>query len=104
MAYHAPSKTMFVMMHQNPSDGSHKKPADEIWAVNMETGKLSGRSKANGESSITVSSGETPVVFGIDHAGGVHRYEVTTGETVTLTETKAREGVATFASAVATDF
>lgn len=104
MAYHAPTRTMFVMMHQNPSDGSHKKPADEIWAVNMETGKLAGRSKAHGESSITVSSGETPVVFGIDHVGGVHRYEVTAGETVALTETKAREGVATFASAVATDF
>lgn len=104
MAYNAPSKTLFVQMHQNPSDGSHKKPADEIWAINMDSGNVVGRSKAHGESSITVSSGDKPVVVGIDHMGGVHRYDVTLGDTVTLTETKAREGVAAFASAVTTDF
>lgn len=104
MAYHAASGTMFVMMHQNPKDGSHKVPADEIWAVNMKTGKVVGRSKANGESNITVSQGDTPVVVGVDHLGGVHKYDATMGDSVTLTETASRKGVVGFGTIVLTDF
>ncbi|UXU76526.1 MULTISPECIES: amine dehydrogenase large subunit [unclassified Paracoccus (in: a-proteobacteria)] len=104
MAYHQPSNTMFVLMHANPSDGSHKMPAEEIWAVSMADGKVVGRSKAHGESSITVSQDDKPVLVGIDHLGGVHRYDAEMGDTVTLTETKAREQVATFPTIVATDF
>ena len=102
MGYHDPSKTLFITMHSNPFDGSHKVPAEEIWAINMESGTVSGRSEAHGEGSITVSGGETPALFGIDHIGGVHRYEVTLGDTVSLTQAAAREGVAFFATILST--
>lgn len=104
MAYSEPLNTLFVLMHANPSDGSHKAPANEIWAIDMATDQVSGRSEAHEESSLTVSTGEEPVVYAIDHTGGVHRYAVAKGDAVTLTETASREGVAMFPTMVETDF
>lgn len=104
MDYHAPSNTLFIMMHSNPTDGSHKLPAEEIWAVDLESGEVVGRGEAHGESSIAVSAGATPAIVGIDHLGGVHRYDVTLGDSVTITHAVAREGVAGFPTIVATDY
>ncbi|MBU3028739.1 amine dehydrogenase large subunit [Paracoccus marinaquae] len=104
MGYHEPSKTLFITMNSTPFDGSHKLPAEEIWAIDMESGNVTGRGAANGESSIAVSGGETPAIFGIDHLGGVHRYEVTLGDSVTITKAVSREGVAFFPTIVATDY
>jgi methylamine dehydrogenase heavy chain len=105
MAYSEPLDTLFVLMHSNPSDGSHKAPAEEIWAIDMGTGKVAGRSEAHHESSLTVSGGDAPVVFAIDHMGGVHRYAVEKADgKVTLQQTASREGVAIFPTIVETDF
>ncbi|MEO9779449.1 MAG: amine dehydrogenase large subunit [Sedimentitalea sp.] len=104
MGYHEPSQTLFITMHSNPFDGSHKLPAEEIWAINMESGTVTGRSEAHGEGNITVSGGEVPTVFGVDHLGGMHRYEVTLGDTVSLTQAAEREGVVFFATILATDY
>ncbi|MFV0292243.1 MAG: amine dehydrogenase large subunit [Paracoccus sp. (in: a-proteobacteria)] len=104
MGYHEPSKTMFVTMHQNPSDGSHKMPAAEIWAINMDSGQVVGRGEASGESNITVSGGENPVIFGTDHVGGVHRYDVVLGDEVTITKATSRDGVALFPTLLVTDY
>lgn len=104
MAYSAPANVLFVLMHSNPSDGSHKAPAEEIWAIDMATMKVVGRSEAHNEASIAVSGGDNPVLVGIDHLGGVHRYQVTGGDTVSVTETAEREGVAAFPTMVVTDF
>ncbi len=104
MAYHAPSKTLFITMHADPFDGSHKLPAAEIWAIDMDSGAVVGRGAANGESNIAVGGGEVPMLFGIDHLGGVHRYDVTLGDAVTITGAASREGVALFPMMLATDF
>ncbi|TPE51897.1 amine dehydrogenase large subunit [Amaricoccus solimangrovi] len=104
MAYSKPANTLFVLMHSNPYDGSHKNPAEEIWAIDMASMKVVGRSPAHGETSISVSGGEKPVLVGIDHMGGVHRYDVATDGQVSLTETASREGVAIFPTMVLTDF
>lgn len=104
MAYSEPLNTLFVLMHSNPSDGSHKAPAEEIWAIDMGTDTVVGRSGAHHEASIAISGGESPVLVAIDHLGGVHRYEVTKGDTVSVTETAARAPVAIFPTIVATDF
>ncbi len=104
LAYHEPSKTMFVTMHSGAEDGSHKRPAEEIWAVSMATDKLVGRSEAHGESNIAVSTGEAPQLVGVDHLGGVHLYDVTLGDTVSMTQTAEREGLAAFATMIATDY
>lgn len=104
MSYHEPSGTLFVMMHSDPKEGSHKTPAEEIWAIDMETGEVVGRSEAHHETSIAVSGGESPILFGIDHLGGVQKYEVSIGDTVTLTLSASREGLAFFPTILATDF
>ena len=104
MAYSEPTNTLFILMHSNPAEGSHKSPGEEIWAIDMDSMTVVGRSEAHGESSIAVSGGETPVLFGIDHLGSVHRYDVAMGDTVGLTQTATREGVAIFPTMIVTDF
>lgn len=104
MAYHEPSDTMFILMHQNPFDGSHKVPAEEIWAVNMADQAVVGRFAAHGEGSITVGGEEEPVLLGLDHMGGVHSYTVTMGETVDGNQTASKEGVVFFGTDLIADF
>ncbi|MFV0384284.1 amine dehydrogenase large subunit [Paracoccus sp. (in: a-proteobacteria)] len=104
IAYHAPSNTLFVGMHPNAFDGSHKFPAEEIWAIDLESGTVVARGKANADTNLAVSGGDTPVLFGVDHMGGVHRYDVTLGEGAAITTAASREGVALFATKLATDF
>lgn len=104
MTYHEPSGTLFIMMHPDPKEGSHKTPAEEIWAIDMENGKVVGRSEAHQETSIAVSGGEAPALFGIDHLGGVRKYDVSMGEEVTLSSGAALEGLAFFATILTTDF
>ena len=104
MAYHEPSGTLFITMHSEPFDGSHKVPAEEIWAIDIESEQVVGRGAANGEANITVSSGETPAVIGVDHHGGAHLYDVTLGDEVTITQAASREGIAAFPTILATDY
>lgn len=104
MAYNKPTNTLFILMHSGPFDGSHKAPAEEIWAIDMATDKVVGRSEAHHEASLTVSATDDPVVYAIDHMGGVHRYAVEKGDKVTLTQTASREGVTMFPTIVEADF
>lgn len=104
MAYSEALNTLFVLMHSNPSDGSHKAPAEEIWAIDMASMKVVGRSEGHHESSMAITGGDNPVLVSVDHLGGVHRYEVKKGDTTTVTQTAAREGVALFPTLVLTDF
>jgi methylamine dehydrogenase heavy chain len=104
MAYNEPTHTLFVLMHSGPYDGSHKNPAEEIWAIDTTSMTVVGRSEAHHELNIAVSNDEKPVLVGFDHMGAVHRYDVATGDKVSLTETAVREGVASFPTMVVTDF
>jgi methylamine dehydrogenase heavy chain len=104
MDYHAPSKTLFVLMHADATDGSHKLPAQEIWAIDMESKTVVGRSDSNGDSNISVSGGDDPVLFGLDHLGTVTRYDISLGDSVSLTQAVTREGVAMFPTTIGADF
>ncbi|MFV0386605.1 amine dehydrogenase large subunit [Paracoccus sp. (in: a-proteobacteria)] len=104
MTYHAPSDMLFVTMHSGLADGTHKAPAEEIWAIDMGSREVVARGKANGESNIAVAGSQDPVLFGLSHHGSLHRYDVTPGDPVTIYETASREGVAAFPTLVATDF
>ena len=104
MAYSEPTHTLFVLMHSGPYDGSHKNPAEEIWAIDTTSMTVVGRSEAHHELNIAVSNEDKPVLVGFDHMGAVHRYDVATGDKVSLTQTAWREGVAAFPTMVVTDF
>lgn len=104
IAYHAASNTIFVIMHKGRVEGSHKNPAEEIWAVDAQTFKVKGRSPANGETGITVSQGDAPELYGATHGGALVKYSVTLGDEVTLTKAAERQGVAMFPAIMATDY
>ncbi|WP_134679148.1 amine dehydrogenase large subunit [Paracoccus ravus] len=104
MTYHAASNTIFVMMHKGPFDGSHKNPAEEIWAVDASTFKVKGRSAANGETGIMVTKGDAPDLYGVTHMGTLVKYAVALGDEVALTKAAEREGAAIFPALMQADY
>lgn len=77
MGYNAPNGIMFVLMHPDAKDGSHKDHSQEIWAVDVARKAVLYRSVAKGLNEIAVSQDANPVVFGVNNkTGGVYRFEV----------------------------
>lgn len=77
MGYSAPYGIMFVLMHPDAKDGSHKDLSHEIWAVDLNNKTVLYRSAAKGLTQVAVSQGKTPLVFGVNsHGGGLFRFEV----------------------------
>ncbi|SME97230.1 methylamine dehydrogenase heavy chain [Tistlia consotensis] len=66
IAYLPTPGVLFVLMHSGGAEGSHKNPAEEIWAVDAKTGKLLSRSPCAPLTSLTVGSAGTPTLFGIN--------------------------------------
>ncbi|HEX5393692.1 MAG TPA: amine dehydrogenase large subunit [Rhodocyclaceae bacterium] len=56
-AVHRASGTLFVALHPKSYDGSHKNPAKEIWAYDLETHKRIARIPSSGTVAISVSQG-----------------------------------------------
>jgi len=85
---------LFLSMHPDAKDGSHKAASKEVWAVELASGKVLARSEAEGLTSLAVTPGETPLVFGTSEEGKLFKFTV--GDDFTLT--KAGEaGLAGFA-------
>lgn len=98
IAVNGPRNVLFVGMHPEAFDGSHKKGMEEVWAIDLASGTVAARSKVGHLSSIAVSPGETPTLFGTTEEGMLLRYTV--GEDFALT--KAGEtGLAGFAMSLA---
>ena len=78
MAYNEPNGVMFVTMHPDASDGSHKDGSEELWAIDMKNKAVLYRSHSEHMTHIAVTSdAEAPVLFGVDgHGGSVYRYEI----------------------------
>lgn len=77
MGYSAPYGIMFVLMHPDAKDGSHKEQSQEIWAVDVAHKMVLYRSAAKDLTQIAVSQGKVPLIFAVNsHAGGVYRFEV----------------------------
>lgn len=67
----------YVLMHSDASEGSHKKPSDEIWAYDLRAKRLLARSPASGLVSITASASDPTALFAIDPVDGkVLRFNV----------------------------
>lgn len=75
-AYNPAHNVLFVAMHPDAEDGSHKNEAEEIWAVDLKAKKVLYRSTVEKVISITVTEGEQPVLFGMNEEGLVQRFEI----------------------------
>lgn len=68
-AFHPKSGVLFVLMHKGGTEGSHKNPAEEIWAYDLRNKKLLSRSPTTTAFSVGVGQGDDPVVYAIDLVG-----------------------------------
>ncbi|MGQ3670919.1 amine dehydrogenase large subunit [Xanthobacter sp. TB0136] len=66
IAYNAPNDVLFVTMHPDAKNGSHKNPAHEIWPVHVASKKVLYRSPVEGVKSIAVTQDKAPILFGAD--------------------------------------
>lgn len=78
LAYNEPNGVMFVTMHPDAKDGSHKDGATELWAIDMKTKTVLYRSYVEHMTHIAVTDdADAPVLFGVNsHGGEVYRYEI----------------------------
>jgi methylamine dehydrogenase heavy chain len=68
---------LFVNMHPNAKNGTHKDIAKEVWAIDLGTKKLLSRSPIDNSISLAVTHGKAPVLFSVDsEAITLTRYEV----------------------------
>ncbi|MGF6231351.1 methylamine dehydrogenase heavy chain [Inquilinus ginsengisoli] len=73
-AVNAAKGILFVTMHPDAKDGSHKAAAHEIWAYDLKARKLLSRSPVEHVVSIAVNGGDTPVLFGTTETGSLLRF------------------------------
>ncbi|MDQ0322734.1 methylamine dehydrogenase heavy chain [Pararhizobium capsulatum DSM 1112] len=77
MTYNAANDILFVAMHPDAKEGSHKDAAHEIWPVDLSTKTVLYRSVVEGVKSISVTQGKEPVLFGLnDDEGILTRYDI----------------------------
>lgn len=75
-AYNAPNQVLFVLMHPDAEDGSHKNPGEEVWALDMKTKKVLFRTSVEDVVSIAVTNDKEPVLIAMTEEGKVTRYEM----------------------------
>lgn len=65
LALHQPSRILYVLMHKDGKEGSHKQAADEIWAVDLASQKVIARTPSKAIDVLTVSKDASAVLYGI---------------------------------------
>ncbi|WP_051340966.1 amine dehydrogenase large subunit [Azospirillum halopraeferens] len=100
IAYAAKAGVLFVGMHANAGDGSHKNPAEEIWAYDVKGGTVLSRSPVEHIASLTVSDDDAPVLFGLSEEPKLYRFtsDPAAGFTLTAAGTAAITGFASVAA------
>lgn len=69
-AYHKETGRLYVAMHPDGEEGSHKNPAAEIWAFDLAAGKRVARVPGTNAISLATSRGsDKPLLFAIDALG-----------------------------------
>ncbi len=63
-AYNAANDMLFMIVHSDAYEGSHKDMSSEIWAYSMADEKLVSRSKAKHLVALATSQGEKPKLYG----------------------------------------
>jgi methylamine dehydrogenase heavy chain len=79
IAYSPSNGQLYVGMHPNGFEGSHKNPAVEIWQVDVARHVVTGRVKSDGANYLQVSKEAHPLLFSVnstdDIPGSVTRYD-----------------------------
>lgn len=71
IAYSKATGMLYVAMHPNGYEGSHKDPAKEVWKIDLATHAVKARGNSDGAVSLAVSQDAKPVLFsesGIDES------------------------------------
>ncbi|UXN69708.1 hypothetical protein N8A98_21245 [Devosia neptuniae] len=93
LTYNDANGVLFVTMHAEAYDGSHKNASEEIWAYDVKARKALYQSAAHGLISIKVTDGETPVLFGLnEEESTVVRFAVDPEARFALKETGSGDG------------
>ena len=66
LALHEASGRLFVALHPNGREGSHKDPAAEVWVFDLASHKRLARLPVSNATAIAVSRGERPRLFALD--------------------------------------
>lgn len=74
LAVNQGSKRLYVGMHPNGAEGSHKTPAAEIWVYDLATRKRVGRVPGKNALSMSVSQDDQPRLYTLD-GGNVNIYD-----------------------------
>ncbi|WP_139812202.1 amine dehydrogenase large subunit [Ensifer aridi] len=92
IAYNSRSGVLFALMHSDGSEGSHKNPAEEIWAFDVRKKTLLSRSPTKTATSLTVSTAEKPTLFAVNSTDTtVIRYTADPAAQFALTETNVEK-------------
>ncbi|WP_081193837.1 amine dehydrogenase large subunit [Halomonas sp. BC1] len=92
-AYNEANGVLFVTMHSDAYNGSHKNAAEEVWAVDLSSGDVLSRTPVHELSSISVTEGDAPILFGLDEESTLTRYDVDVDAGFTLSPAASLEGV-----------
>lgn len=94
IAVHSKTGIAYLLMHSNGAEGTHKNPAEEIWAVDLNSRTVVGRAASVPAIGVSVSQGDTPVLFAIDGLKAeIVRYDLpAAGQPFALTQTATAPG------------
>mgnify|MGYP001221583760 CR=1 FL=1 len=88
MALDAKAGMLYVLMHKGGAEGSHKNPAEEIWAIDLKAKKVAGRSPTQPATTLAILPGAKPALFGVNPIdAAVIRYDIEAGGAVKETKT-----------------
>jgi methylamine dehydrogenase heavy chain len=71
VAAHRASGRVFVGMHPNGAEGSHKTPAQEIWALDPKAKKVLARAPGHNALALTVNQNGAPLLFLLKEGTGL---------------------------------
>lgn len=64
--YSPTAGVLFVTMHSEPYDGSHKNASEEIWAYDVEADEVLYRTHVEGVISVTATDAEAPMLYAVN--------------------------------------
>lgn len=92
-AYNAAHNVLFLTMHSDAQEGSHKNGAEELWAIDLKRKQVLYRSVVPHLASIAVTNGKQPVLFGLNEDSELIRYAIDPQARFAAKPTHTVEGV-----------